>query len=521
MKNPALTLSLGLLLVMGCAQVAAATATPARRPNILYIFADDLSHRNVSSYKEAYPWIRTPNIDRLASKGVRFENAYVGTWCMPSRASLLTGRLQYGVESMRSTDPYPTASYDPALCRFWPAVFRQNGYQTAQIGKWHLGGDTGYGRDWDYQEVWNYSSGRPQREASREYYYNQQIVTNGGAPHVVPGYSTDHYTRLADEYIRGANRDKGKPWCLWLCYTSPHAPYTPAKRHLDTYPGVVVPDPADIYPPRPGKPEYASIRDQWIKGPDGEPVPHRASPLPADVPVLHGDTLSAWSRQVAQTVQSLDEAVGNLLKTLEETNQLENTLVVFAGDQGYAWGQHGFDTKVAPYDANLRTPLIVSMPGALPQGEVSATPVNGVDLVPTFFHYAGIGLPWKMHGHDLSPLLANPKAAWDHPVLMAYTAEFYGSDTNEYRLSKEPLRTFVGVPWWIFLVKDQFKYISSVTDGLNEELYDLKNDPDELTNLAGDSRYAAKAKELRALMIGELKRTDAGIVNHLPEPRAR
>lgn len=499
---------------------ALAETAGVTRPNILYIYADDLSHRNISAYKEAYPWVATPNIDRLAKRGVRFTHAYVGTWCMPSRATQLTGLLPHGIESMRSTEPYPSATYDPVQRPFWPSVFRKNGYQTAQIGKWHTGRDTGYGRDWDYQVVWNYSSGRPQRQASDEYYFNQTLEINGAPPQVVPGYATDNYTRWADEYIRGANRDKTKPWFLWLCYTAPHSPYTPAERHRDLYPGVTVPDPADIYPPRPGKPEYARTKEQWIKGPKGQPVPNRRRPLPANVPLLHDDTLSSWSRQVAQTVQSLDDAVGRLLQVLEETNQLENTLVVFTGDQGYAWGQHGFDMKVAPYDANLRTPLIVSLPGTLPEGGVSTSPVNGVDLIPTFFRFAGIELPWTMHGHDLGPLLRDPQAAWDHPVLMTYTAEYFGSDANAYRPSKEPIRSNVGVPWWAFVIKDDFKYIRTLTEGINEELYDLKNDPDELKNLAGEGRHAATVGRLRSLLVQELGRTNAGMVQHLPSPQA-
>lgn len=511
---------LGVSLILFLAINGWAHIAPVRPPNILYIFADDLSYRNVSAYKESYPWIHTPNIDQLAKRGVRFTHAYIGTWCMASRASQLTGLLPHAIESMRSTEPYPSATYDPAQCHFWPAVFRRNGYQTAHIGKWHTGRDTGLGRDWDYQVVWNYSSGRPQRAVSNEYYANQTLEINGGPPTVVPGYATDNYTQWADEYIRGANRDKTKPWFLWLCYTAPHAPYTPAKRHRNLFPGVTVPDPLDIYPPRPGKPEYSRTREQWIKGENGQPVPNRPKPLPASLPVLHDDTLSSWSRQVAQTVQALDEAVGRLMQTLEATNQLENTLVVFAGDQGYAWGQHGFDTKIAPYDANLRTPLIISMPGTLPQGLVSTAPVSGVDLIPTLFGFAGIELPWDMHGHDLGALLRQPQSVWNHPVLMTYTAEFYGSDTLDYRPSKEPFRTHVQIPWWFFVVDGNFKYVRSLTEGLNEELYDLKNDPDELKNLAGEKHHASTVARLRRLLVEELTRTRAGIVHHLPAPQA-
>lgn len=518
MKSVIKLLVICLTPVLAC-RTLAETSAPSR-PNILYIFADDLSYRNISCYKEAYPWISTPNIDRLAGRGVRFTHAYVGTWCMPSRATQLTGLLPYAIESMRSTEPYPSATYDPSQRPFWPSVFRKNGYQTAHIGKWHTGRDTGYGRDWDYQIVWNYSSGRPQREVASEYYLNQTLQINGAPPRVVPGYATDNYTNWAEEYIRGANRDASKPWFLWLCYTAPHAPYTPAERHRDLYSGTTVPDPPDIYPPRPGKPDYARIREQWIKGPKGQPIPHRVRPLAAALPLLHDDTLSSWSRQVAQTVQSLDEAVGRLMKSLEESNQLQNTLVVFTGDQGYAWGQHGFDTKVAPYDANIRTPLIVSLPDRLPEGAVSTVPVGGADLVPTFFKFAGIDLPWAMHGHDLGPLLRNPRAAWEHPALLAYTAEFFGSDASEFRQSKEPLRSHITVPWWFFVVRDDFKYIRTLTSGVNEELYDLKNDPDELVNLAGDKRHAATVNRLRNLLEQELLRTHASIVNHLPTPQS-
>src|SRR5262245_14990712 len=106
-------------------------------PNILFIFTDDQSHRTVSCYPEAYSWARTPNIDALAKRGVRFTHAYTGTWCMPSRATLLTGKLQFSVESMRMVGKYPGSEYDPKQCPFWPAEFRRHGYVTGQIGKWH------------------------------------------------------------------------------------------------------------------------------------------------------------------------------------------------------------------------------------------------------------------------------------------------------------------------------------------------------------------------------------------------
>ena len=247
------------------------SGTAADRPNILFIYTDDHSHRTISCYPESYEWVRTPNIDALAETGVRFQSAYIGTWCMPSRATLLTGHLPYGVESMRMVGEYPGSEYDPEQCPFWPSVFRREGYVTAQVGKWHTGTDTGYGRDWDYQKVWN----RPRYpENAGHYFYDQLIETNGGKAEMVGGYTTDNYTDWAEEFMRGNGRDqKEKPWYLWVCYGAVHGPFTPADRHLAEYPEFDLPIPADIYPPRAGKPTYSRDMQMWVPDPDtGEPV---------------------------------------------------------------------------------------------------------------------------------------------------------------------------------------------------------------------------------------------------------
>ena len=487
------------------AVIFASSGRAADRPNILFIYTDDQSHRTVSCYPEAPSWVRTPNIDRLAKQGVRFAHAYIGTWCMPSRAALLTGHHPYGsgVESMRMQGTYPGGTYDPKQCRFWPAVFRQNGYTTAQIGKWHTGTDTGFGRDWDHQIVWN----RPAYpENSTHYYDNQLLNFNGGKTEMVKGYSTDNYTRWATEFIQGKNRDPKKPWYLWLCYGATHGPYHPAERHRDLYPGVKVPVPADIYPPRPGKPDYVQKMDTWVKGKDGQPVLKNK--------MEGGKDLHEWVRQYQQCVNAIDEGVGKLLATLEETGQLKNTLIVYTSDQGFAWGQHGFRHKLAAYDANLRAPFIVSMPGTLPQGVVCNTPVGGVDLVPTFFQFAGMKLPWEVHGHDLTPLLKKPDAAWPHPVLIAYTGDQYGSDTLKIPPRGQRRN---GVAWYVLLRDGKYKYIRTLEEGEIEELYDIERDPEELTNLALDAKHADQVKRLREATVAELRRTKAGMAEKLPK----
>ena len=502
-----------MLLIAG----SAAKAKEAR-PNILFIYTDDQSYRTVGCYADAFDWVRTPNIDQLAREGVRFEHAYIGAWCMPSRASMLTGRHQHGIETMRMKGAYPGSTYDPKKCRFWPSVFREHGYTTAQIGKWHTGVDAGYGRDWDYQIVWN----RPRHpENAPNYYDNQLISKNGGEPELVTGYSTDNYTDWAVDYIHGEGRETEKPWYLWLCYGAVHGPFTPADRHLLDYQDIDVPTPTDIYPPRKGKPEYIRSAAFWEPGPNGEPVERKVRDRPPvgmkDSP---GRSLTDWVRQYHQGVLAIDEGVGRLLEALRSSGQDENTLVVFTSDQGFAWGQHGFKSKVAPYRAMVEAPLIIRPPGktaAKCAGRVISDPVSGVDLPPTFFAQAGIPLPWKMHGFDLSPLLQSQETRWDHPAMLVHTGKIYGSSTDHIPAKDDPaLYHGPGVPWYVMLCENNYKYVRNLVPSETEELYDLNSDPEELTNLALDPNHAKTLKRLRRAAIDELRRTDAGLVKNLP-----
>jgi arylsulfatase A-like enzyme len=317
---------------------------------------------------------------------------------------------------------------------------------------------------------------------------------------MIKGYSTDRYTDWANEFIRGEGRDETKPWYLWLCYGAVHSPYKPAKRHLNDYQDIDVPIPADIYPPRATKPDWAQKIENWKPGADGKPY-------------FRDRTLTSWVQQYHQAVRAIDENVGRILKVLEETGQRDNTLIVFTADQGFAWGQHGFRHKVAAYDANIRAPFICSFPGRIPEGTVCETPVGGVDLIPTFFKYAGIDVPWKMHGRDLSPLLNNPKADWNHPVLLAHTGQQYGSNTD---IIPEGSKAYhQNIPWYAMYRKGQYKYVRPLAKGEKEELYDLNADPEELNNLAIDDDYRKTLIAYREAALAELRRTDAGFVDNL------
>lgn len=506
-------------LALCCASgLTTAAENSIRRPNILFIYTDDQSHRTVGCYPESFDWVRTPNIDALAKQGVRFSHAYIGAWCMPSRATMLTGHHQHGIESMRMEGQYPGSQYDAEKCPFWPSVFRKAGYTTAHIGKWHTGVDDGYGRDWDHQIIWN----RPRFVDNAPNYYDDQIIVkNGGKPERVKGYTTDKYTDWAIDFMNGEGRDAEKPWYLWLCYGAVHGPFTPADRHQGKLSDATVPVPADVYPPRPGKPEYIRKMEFWEPGKTGQPVERQVrKESPVGMKDIPGRPLSEWVQQYHEGVLAIDENVGRLMESLRASGQDDDTLIVFTSDQGFAWGQHGFKSKVAPYDATVRAPLIVRPPADVAPdvaGRVVSSPVSGVDLPPTFFAQAGIELPWEMHGHDLSPLLGESETTWTHAAMLVHTARQYGSATNVVPAKDDPeLYHGPGVPWYVMLSQGHFKYVRNLVEGEVEELYDLKKDPDELSNLASDPDHAERLRSFRKATIVELKRTGAGMVDNLP-----
>lgn len=511
MFSPLLRTSLAFVVLAMLASTGAASTDDSgkkKKPNILFIYTDDQSFRTVSSYPGAYPFAKTPNIDKLAKKGIRFVGAYNGSWCAPSRASVLTGLHPFGVKSMTFKGQYPSSSYDPLLCRYWPSWFRRLGYFTGQIGKWHTGADAGFGRDWDYQAVWN----RPAHPANAPNYYKKQLISfNGGKPKEVDGYPTDNYTNWAVDFIQGRTRDKEKPWFLWLCYGATHGPFTPAERHRNAYPNVKVDVPLDLFGPREGKPAYVQGLNVWKKGKDGQPVYTGKG----DYQDKEGMTLAEGVRMYNQCAMAIDEGVARLLQALEESGQLENTLVIFTSDQGYSWGYHGFRHKLGPYDDTIRAPLIFSMPGTIPQDKTCPVPVSGVDFAPTIFGFTGHDLPWKMHGRDITPLLKDPSRRWTDPMLITHTGRSFGDDTHD--LSKMDI--IEGVPWWVASRDGKTKYIRTLVKDEIEELYDLDRDPDELTNLALQPAHRATLERMRALTVTELRRCDAGFVDRMPTPK--
>jgi arylsulfatase A-like enzyme len=497
---------------VGLALVAVAVLGPSplhgeepKRPNILVIFADDQSYKTVGCYPEAWPWVKTPHIDALARSGVRFHGAYLGGWCMPSRASMLTGKHPHGIQSMRMEGPYPGSTYDPRQCPFWPALFRSKGYHTAHLGKWHTGTDAGFGRDWDYQIVWN----RPKHPTNAGAYYERQLLAFNGEERWQDGYPADNYTRWAVEYVKGANRDKGKPWFLWLCHGSIHGPSKPAPRHKGLYKDAPVPEPADILGPRPGKPSYLNDTQAWQKDRGGAIIAGKSGEKVGDEAGGKGTGFAAWVRQVNECVPALDESVREVMAALKESGQFENTLVIYTADQGFAMGEHGLRMKIAPYDASYRSPLLVSMPGTVAAGKTCSYTPNAPDLVATIFALTGITPPGDLHGRSLLPLLKDLSVNWPYPVLYEHTGHDFGDDVGKILRNDAAHASYQQVPWYTAVVRDGWKYIRYLQPGVPDELYDLRADPEELKNLAGDARHGEKRAALRQALVAELERTAA------------
>lgn len=472
--------------------------TNKKRPNILYIFTDDQSIRTVSCYPEAQPWVKTPNIDRLAEKGVRFKYCYTGAKCVPSRGNALTGMLQYNYD--KSTE-------------YWPVEFRKQGYFTGMIGKWHWNVPR-HDKTWDWSAVYeHYLPGN-----GHNYYWNQSLRMNGDSLMKLDRYSTDAYTDMTIEFIEERAKDKDQPWYFWLCYGGVHAPYTPADRHIGSY--AKAPEikyPKDIYGPRPDKPEHVVYLETNKK----DPVSGK--------PMVKNRELDSWVKQYNETVRAIDDGIGKIMATLEETGQLENTIVVFTSDQGYAWGQHGYNLKIAPYDANLLAPLIFVKPNEFPQNKVCDVPVNGTDIIATFHSTCNISPAKKIDGRDLTELITNPETnSWnEEPMIQTYTGSLYGNKAIKDELKKAyktgDWSRFIahkptGTKAWMMLRIGKYKYVRYIYKDYIEELYDLKNDPEELSNLAVKSEYKPLLRKMRKRLLKEFEKKDCQFLDLLPDP---
>lgn len=434
------------------------------RPNIVVILMDDLRWDEL--HCTGHPFALTPNLDRMAAEGATFRNAFVTSpLCSPSRACFLTGQYAHAHGITDNTDRSPASH----RLHTFPRDLHASGYETAFVGKWHMGVDDSPRPGFD---SWVAFPGQGT-------YFNPQLNVDG--KHVKEtGYTTDILTRYAVEAL---SRRRAAPLCLWFAHKAVHPELTqfadgsvsdpnggefvPAERHKSLFAGAPVPR-----RPSAGKP------------PDGKPALMQKI---GGLPPLGADTGTSDEviRNRARMLKAVDEGVGQMREALERTGQLDNTVFVFTSDEGYFFGEHGlsFERRLA-YEESIRIPLIVRYPRLIRGGSQIDAMALSIDLAPTLLEIAGARPAEKMHGRSLLPLLRNEKPDWRSSFLI----EYFSDRTMKRMLNMgyQAVRT------------ERWKYIHYTELQGMDELYDLQSDPYEMRNLIGEAPARTALESLRA-----------------------
>lgn len=458
----------------------------AAQPNILFIFSDDHAQHAISAYGSQVN--RTPNIDRLATEGVRFTNSFVtNSICTPSRATLLTGQYSHlnGVPVFNRFDP----SRDTVAKHL-----QAGGYHTGMIGKWHLGSDpVGFDR-------WIVLPGQGA-------YWNPTFITHDKKM-TIEGHCTDITTDLGIEFLK--TRPQDKPFFLMLHQKAPHRAWEPDERNQARFKDQVIPEPAtlwDDYATRPyALPENEQTVAHDLTNRDLKLVPpehlkgqelaqwYRIKPteVTVDGKTLTGKELTKWKYQrymqdYLACVQGVDDGVGKILDYLDDSGLADNTIVIYSADNGWYLGDLGLYDKRFMYEPGLRVPLLARGPG-IQVGSTPAEFVANIDLAPTFLDLAGLPIPDSMQGRSLAPLLRGETPdGWRDSIYYRYyhdpghhnTRAHYGVRTKTHKL----------IYYW---TKDAY------------EMFDIVADPTEQHNLLYpdlahlDAGTAAKFEELKA-----------------------
>ena len=511
MKNKHVVLLL-LAFLSSCAQKKEDkkyTGT-TKKPNILFIMTDDHSRHAISAYGSKL--INTPNIDLLAEKGVLFTNcAVTNAICGPSRAVALTGKYSHinGFKHNRS-------SFDGSQPTF-PKLLKDAGYQTMMIGKWHLNSKP---QGFDY---WNILIDQGD-------YYTPKMIENGDTMDI-PGYVTDIVTDLSIEQLN--KRDTSKPFCLMYHQKAPHRNWMPNVKHLHLYKGKTLPIPDNFFDKYENRSTAAKEQDLEVKdmymsfdmkldpkdfadstetGSGGSETWDAINSWKAVYKRMDSVQKTEWDayykplsdefynssyseKEMAEwkyqryikdylmCITSVDENLGRMITYLKEKGEWENTLIIYTSDQGFFLGEHGWYDKRFMYEESLITPFIIKLPsGTTPS--VNNDLVMNLDFAPTILDYAGIKAPEDMQGKSLRPTIEgngfDRKGQYYHyyefPHGWHNVKKHYGLRTKDYKL---------------------IHYYNDVNEW---EMFDLKNDPNEMRNIYGEEDYSNKQKELHVLL---------------------
>ena len=463
-----------------------AAAAVSRPPNIVFIFTDDHAYQAISAYGDARKLLDTPNIDRIAKAGMRFDRCLVpNSICGPARATILTGKYNH----LNGFPNNSNSTFDGAQTTF-PKLLQKAGYQTAIVGKWHLGSDpTGF-------DFWQILPGQG-------IYYNPPMIRQGERIEV-SGYVTDIITDTSLGWLD--KRDKSKPFLLMCQHKAPHREWAPALRHLNADKDRVYDEPATLFDDYSGRGLAERDQDMTIAKtmndrdvkltPPNSLTPDQLKewnayyePRNARYRAANpqGKDLVRWRYQrymhdYLATLRSVDESVGRILDYLDREGLAENTIVVYASDQGFYLGEHGWFDKRWIFEESVRTPFMVRWPGVTKPGTVSKDIVSNLDFAETFLDAAGQPIPSEMQGRSLRGILSGQRPA-DWRTSFYY--QYYEWPTPHR------VRPHYGV------VTDRYKLVRFYGTGDDYwELFDREKDPHELKSYYDDPAYAKTRAEL-------------------------
>ena len=451
------------------------------RPNVLFILTDD--QRADCLGCAGHPHLKTPNLDLLADEGAHFTNMFVTTsLCSPSRASFLSGLYAHAHGVSNNFTDYPAGMTS------WPMRLREEGYETAYIGKWHMGEASDEKRPgFDF---WVSHSGQGD-------YFDTEFNVNGTRK-VLKGYYTHVVTDQAIAYLKGPHE---KPWCLILGHKAPHTPFTPEPKYEHLFDDVEVKYPDSAFHLE-GKPEWIKERiDTWhgIYGP--------IYGFRKDFPDTRPEGVKDFARFVRSywaTIKSVDDSVGRLYEALKETGQLDDTLIVFAGDNGMFLGEHGMTDKRSMHEESIRVPMVARYPKLIRPGTKVAEQVLNIDLAPSVLDICRARPLEKVHGQSWKPLLAGTADGWRN----AWYYEYNYEKQFPYTPNVRGVRT------------DQWKYMEYPPGGpdaraYKAELYNLQDDPGELKNLIDDPQYKDVVEDLKQ-ELSRLKEETGAVPDRMP-----
>jgi len=489
-----------LLIVIGVLAQAlpasAADAAAPRRPNVVFILTDDLRWDYLSCAGNTF--LQTPQIDRVAREGARFDNMFCTTsLCSPSRASILSGLYAHRHGVINNFTDYPAA------LRSFPQQLQSAGYATAYIGKWHMNENSDDPRPgFDY---WASHKGQGQ--------YRDTPFNINGQRDVLKGYYTERVTDLAVDWIKQSH---GKPFMLFLGHKAPHSPNVPEPQYAHTFDQTVINYPASAFHLE-DKPQWIAQRISTWHGIYG-PLWGFREKFPDARPEGVAQ-FAAFVRSYASTVKSVDDSVGRIVKALEESKQLDDTLLIFTGDNGFLLGEHGMTDKRTMHEASIRVPLIVRYPRLIKPGTVVDRMALTLDFAPTILDVCGVAPLPQTQGQSWKRLVTGDAGGWRTAWLYEYNYE----QQFPYTPNVRGVRT------------DAWKYVhyphgDGGPDRHKAELYDLRNDPGENKNLIDDPRHAATLAELKAELARQLAQTgavpdkmplDEGVKDVLPDKSIR